>query len=118
MEDSTLPSVGASFKKWGCCAHTPQSSPGPCNMQRPLISKKKKFQIIIIFKKRGCRMTSDRPAVAQSGATSSRQPLLCGSPFIQPPCPLLPTSLPPNFSTCGQVFLIGSSTCPPCPDFS
>jgi hypothetical protein len=39
MEDSTLPSVGASFKKWGCCAHTPQSSPSPCNMQGPLKSK-------------------------------------------------------------------------------
>jgi hypothetical protein len=26
MEDSTLPSVGASFKKWGCCAHTPKAA--------------------------------------------------------------------------------------------
>jgi hypothetical protein len=29
-----------------------------------------------------------------------------------------PTSLPPKFFKCGQLFFIGSSTCPPCLDFS
>jgi hypothetical protein len=82
----------------------------------------------------GCRATADRPVVPRSGATSGqrplvgersaasdqwplisgRRPLLRGSPFIQPPCPFLPTSLTPNFSTCGQLFFSGSSTCLPC----
>jgi hypothetical protein len=38
MEDLTLPSIGASFKKWGCCTHMPPSprSPGPCYIEGPL----------------------------------------------------------------------------------
>jgi hypothetical protein len=50
-------------------------------------------------------------------ATASRCLLLCKSPFIlplPPPSYLMPT----NFCTCGQLFLIGSSTCLPCLDFS
>jgi hypothetical protein len=35
MEVVTPPSVGASFKKWGCCRHTPPKSLGPYYMQGP-----------------------------------------------------------------------------------
>jgi hypothetical protein len=38
MEDSTLPSVGASFKKWGCC------TPFFQNAGKFLITPKKKNQ--------------------------------------------------------------------------
>jgi hypothetical protein len=47
------------------------------------------------------RATANQPAVARSGEIAGRgtvgghRPLLYGSLFIQPPCPLLPTSLPP-----------------------
>jgi hypothetical protein len=129
----------ASFKKWGCCAHTSQSSPSPYNVQGPLKSTKK---ISLNYKKKKRRALSTQTAAcswrptaghrllrlrsptgqpkvgAVGGVVGGLRPLLCGSPYIQPPYPLLSTSLPPNFSTCGQLFLIGSSTCPPYPDFS
>jgi hypothetical protein len=36
MEDSILPSVGASFQKWGCYAHIPQSKPRPLQHARAI----------------------------------------------------------------------------------
>jgi hypothetical protein len=45
MEDSTLPNIGTSFKKWDGCRCTsppPQRSPGPCYMQGPEKIKLKK----------------------------------------------------------------------------
>jgi hypothetical protein len=49
MEDSTLPSVGASFKKWGCCTHIlPKALAHPPNFQ----NKKNKKNKILIKKRR------------------------------------------------------------------
>jgi hypothetical protein len=50
MEDSTLPSVGASFKKWRCCRCTRQRNPGPCNMQGLLNFFLKRFPNFFIKK--------------------------------------------------------------------
>jgi hypothetical protein len=47
MEDLTLPSIWASFKKWRCCTNTlllPRSL-GPCYMQGPLKNKKQRRTI-------------------------------------------------------------------------
>jgi hypothetical protein len=38
MEDLMLLSVGASFKKWGCCTHTPKK---PRPLLHARVSKKK-----------------------------------------------------------------------------
>jgi hypothetical protein len=77
--------------------------------------------------------TANRPAVLQFMATSSRRPLIRARsaagdhqlppvPVHVPLCCTFPAPsfllLATNFCTCGQLFLIGSSTCPPCPDFS
>jgi hypothetical protein len=73
--------------------------------------------------------TGGRPSLATHGRqplvgarsaapTTGRRPPQRGCPTLSTPCPLCPTSLPTKFCTCGQLFLIGCSTCPPCPDFS
>jgi hypothetical protein len=124
---------------------TPPKQPRPLQHARAFKNYKKKCYKKLLKKchalsteaaARG-RPVVERPTVAQSGATSGRRSLvgawstavnrrpstaLARVPLYSTPCPPpplpLPTSLPPNFFTCGQLFLIGSSTCPPCPDFS
>jgi hypothetical protein len=61
-----------------------------------------------------CSMTNYRPRLAgdQRLDGSGTGPLFC---IVASPFSFL---LPPIFSTCGQLLLIGSSTCPPCPNFS
>jgi hypothetical protein len=54
MEDLSLPSVGASFKKWMCCKHTPFKKPRPLLHARVFKKKgKKKERIKKIKKKNG-----------------------------------------------------------------
>jgi hypothetical protein len=141
MEDFTFPSIRASFKKWGCCRHTPPlhtRSLGPCYMQGPIkkITKKKgtkkiKFpcggaaSVFNAGPPQPTRLprTNQRLLTVGQGTIGHRRPLvsrllLCKPPFLIPS--LLPPSylLPPIFCTCGQLFLIVSNTCPPCPNFS
>jgi hypothetical protein len=56
LQDFTLPSVGASFKKWGCCTHTPQEAQAfaTCKGLKKKKKKKKKKRegrTIIFYKK-------------------------------------------------------------------
>jgi hypothetical protein len=60
--------------------------------------------------------TAGRSAVARPDQRSATAPARV--PHFVHPCPPCPTSLPTKFCTCGQLFLIGYSTYPPCPDFS
>jgi hypothetical protein len=130
MEDFTFLSIGAASKTGGAIYNLPRS-PGPCYMQGP--SKKKKKPSENLKKGGQCtdrlrlvaggRLQTDQwSATAGRGVVGCRQPLAAGSyacpPFLYPPCPLLPTSYIQIFCTCGQLFLIGFNTCPPCPDFS
>jgi hypothetical protein len=110
MEYLTLPSIGASFKKWRCyipilpkaLAHSPKF-------------QKKKFKI---FKKngqsspiqvptRGWPMTSGRPSALTPGQGQI-------APFIF----IFIFILPFTFCSSGQLLLVGSNTCLPCSNFS
>jgi hypothetical protein len=112
------------LQKMGVLCTHPLKQPRPLQHARALKNFFfKKFQKT--FKKNANALSMQavagrRPLVtARRGPRSpSQRPLLRGSHFIQPPYPLFPTSLPPNFSTCDQLFFIGSSIGPPCPDFS
>jgi hypothetical protein len=89
MEDWTLPSIGASFKKWRCCTHNPPRSPGPCYMQGPQKERRTNF-----FIKNGLAASCHGCAVQAAGDQRSRRrprqgPLeLSGSPpffcFVAP----------------------------------
>jgi hypothetical protein len=65
-------------------------------------------------------LAGDREIVRGRGpATSDRRPSLRGSPFFVF-CPLFfhTSAPPPPSGTFGQLIFIGSSTCPPCPEFT
>jgi hypothetical protein len=132
------------LQKLGCC--TP--NPPPPKKSRPLLhvralTKKFKKESKFFFYKKPqknlCTQLSwQRPvagrrplivAVAGRRGRSAKGDRWSGSsrrlptaptrvPFLVFPLPPSSYFLPPKFCTCGQLFLIGSSTCPPCPDFS
>jgi hypothetical protein len=80
MEDLTLPSVGATFKKWGCCTPTlPKCHDVPHNSKRKQKKKSKKLKIVM--------RQWDRLVVARWPCTG---PIL----FFLPPLSFL---LPPPF---------------------
>jgi hypothetical protein len=126
MEDFTLPSVGASFKKWECCA------PILPNAKPILIIQKKSGKKCQNFQKRGSNLQSvrlramacRRLLIAGQPLTSSHRLLVAGwratsagalNYFFPKYSSFL---LPTYFCTCGQFLLVGFSTCSPCPDFS
>jgi hypothetical protein len=105
MEDFTLPSVAS--KNGGAEQNSHSSKmldPSPNNKNLKKIKTKK------IGEKEA------NPQSVKLWATIACRPL-CGPSFL---CAYLPFFLPPTpfFSTCGQLLLIGSSTCPPYPYFS
>jgi hypothetical protein len=63
LQDFTLPSVGASFKKWGCCIHTPQEAQALATCKGPKKIKNKRRTIF--FYKNGlaasCQGRAARP---------------------------------------------------------
>jgi hypothetical protein len=77
MEDFTLLSIGARFKKWGCC--TPIL---PKCQAHPHKTKKKWRKIQKLPKKRELAhsLSNCRPRLA----TSSRPPAACGCPKLAP----------------------------------
>jgi hypothetical protein len=102
MEDLTLPSVGACFKKWGCCT----SILPKCQevLQNSPQKKIKKIKIRRLDGTRGLRRGRQ--------ATSGRPLAAAWAPFV---IQLLHLFLPsaPIFFSFGQLLLIGFSTCPP-----
>jgi hypothetical protein len=131
-----------SFKKWGTVHPTP---PPPQKAQALATCKGlqnmffKRIQKNLLYRRRPAasgrplvatlhgRCPSDRWSPGQRSATPNqrspapdqRSPTApVRVPHLCDPCPLRPTSLPPNFLECGQFFLIGCSTCPPCLNFS
>jgi hypothetical protein len=71
MKDFILPSVGASFKKWGCCTPIlPKCQELPHNTQKRSIKKYQKIW------KEGANPQSDRPR-----ATAKAQLLVAGPLF-------------------------------------
>jgi hypothetical protein len=147
MEDSTNPSIRASFKKWGYCRCTPSKKPRPLLQARALKKYKKKCYKKNKIEKNvplvAWRVVGGRPAVADRPAapdqrlpaggepavgdrwsgcswrplTTSCRPCPSGSPIFVTPYLLSSSLLPPIFFVVGQLFLIGYSTCLPCPDF-
>jgi hypothetical protein len=121
MEVVTPPSVGASFKKWGCC--TPIL---PKCQEVPQKSPKKKINFF--FQRTddagACVVVGRRPLIAgRTGPlTVGRRPVVacrprCGPPFFYSYHHFFKPR-PPSLGTCGQLFLIGSNTCPPYPYFT
>jgi hypothetical protein len=87
MEVLTPPSVGASFKKWGCCGPTPPPPPiilGPCYMKK--LKKKKQ--------------------VGRHGRTRSTRP--CRGKRVNPCCKLQPTASSLLMQTSCAVRLAGN----------
>jgi hypothetical protein len=109
MEHLTLPSVGASFKKWGCCTPIlPKALAHSLNFQKIIILNKK-------FQKQ--RIVRPCPGVDPWLATSSRS-LAVGQRLdrVRLPFVFLIFFMLSFFWATGQLLLIGSSTCPPWPD--
>jgi hypothetical protein len=99
MEHLTLPSVGASFKKWGSCA------PILPNFQKKIQKKNQKF-------KKGTG--PDRPACDQRSPDCRGSTLgMSGFVFFFSNFFSL---LPSTFCAFGQLLLVGYTTCPPWPD--
>jgi hypothetical protein len=131
MEDSTFPSVGASFKKWGCYRHTPLPLPKEAQALARAFKKILK-KVSNFFIKKGCSyldrqrpMAGGRPLIAacrgcppgNCSSTSDRRPFQHRSLPLLYPCLPLSCLLSQKICTCGLLFLIGSSTCPSSPDF-
>jgi hypothetical protein len=122
------PKYRVKVQKMGVLNIHPQRSPGLCKMQRPLKNIYFKFPKKI-QKKPSPYLYRWQPAATRSWATKGRRPLVgersaaaYRAPWIlhsctSPPAPFL-LSLALNFFACGQIFLIGSITCPPYSDFS
>jgi hypothetical protein len=115
LEELPLPSVGASFKKWG--RYTP--------ILPKALAHFPNFQKFIFFKIKKFQKNWDSPAgtgIDPRPAGDQRSPAGRGStPGAAGLLPFLLNFfffLPSTFSSSGQLFVIGCSTCPPCPDFS
>jgi hypothetical protein len=106
-------------------------------MPNPSLNTRKKFKKSQKVGKKGASPQSNRLRAAASrrpliagplvgdqqsddqgqSATNGRPPAASGCPKL-PSCKILLFLLPTYFCTCRQLLLVGSSTCPPCPDFS
>jgi hypothetical protein len=143
MEDLTIPRIGAKFKKWRCCIHTPKEAQALAHERafKKKFSKKKlekkatpclykqwlaAFGRLLVAACRsrlpGNQRLSGTQATTDQGVVGSLQPVVTDHSNASYPftVPLPPSSylLPQIFYTCDQLFLIGSSTFPPCPNFS
>jgi hypothetical protein len=115
MEELPLPSVGASFKKWGCYRCTPPKEAHALACSKGLKFFYKKDRNFFILK-RSPDMAGRGGAGLQSAATNCWSPTPPHRSSIFPtPCPLASSPLPPNFLVFSQLFLIGSSTLPALP---
>jgi hypothetical protein len=102
LEELALPSVGASFKKWGC--YTPILSKA--------LAHHPNFQKFFFFKQ---KISKKFELSHRSSAGRGSTPAPVGQfPFFLNFFFFLPST----FCATGQLLLVGSSTCPPCPDFS
>jgi hypothetical protein len=117
MEYLILPSVGGSLKKWVYCAvHPFYQKPWPI---RQTFNKKfgKKFK--------NSKKNGTKPTLSRRRPAASRRLLVTNRPRVYAwtgsACPFFLNfffALPSTFGASGQLLLVGSSTCPPCPEFT
>jgi hypothetical protein len=139
MEDSTLPGVGTSFKKWGCCKHTPFQEAQALATCKDLLKKQKTkigsiqffflkrlagAQIVCVPRPRSNRwsppnrgewLLAQRLRVAVDRVTYGHRPPLHGCSILHVASPFFSPSSP-TFGYFGQLHLIGSNPCLPCPN--
>jgi hypothetical protein len=114
MEHLTLPSVGTSFKKWGCCTPIPPKAPAHfSNFQKNNFKNFKNFKNMGTELDRGQASTRGQRATAGHPPTADRHmiPVRLCVHFFE-----FFSLLPSIFCACGQLLLVGSSTCLPWPD--
>jgi hypothetical protein len=126
MEDFTLLSIGARFKKWELSTpvlpkgHISKQPPKKIQKNQKNLEKRPNPLSVRLRATAGGRPLADQSLTDGRTTRAGRRPAVtcrphAGSIFSLLPLLFSPSS--PTFGHFGQLHLIGSSPCPPYPDF-